>query len=270
MAQLSIAVTSKFYGKVGGKFVADRIWVKNSGARLVKVTRVYLKPDWLEKEYWYKEPSAKISPEGRKKFKFNGIEIPLHARVGTHKLKIGIWYSILQDSGWSEVYGLEVSEDSTLEISKAPDLSYKVFVSHSNSQLDKTVIDSIESCLNGFGVSTFVAEKINQAGDNLWSKIRNGIDESDCVVVVWSKDGSESGDVREEIGYAFGKEKKVIPISETELKGSIKGSEYMKLDRGHLSSTLDELAKKIHSLAIGKTQIASTSDATSPDKPPKA
>jgi nucleoside 2-deoxyribosyltransferase len=102
----------------------------------------------------------------------------------------------------------------------------------------------------------FIAEKVNQAGENLWSKIRKGIDESDCVLVLWSKGGSESGDVREEIGYAFGKEKRVIPMSETELKGSIKGSEFFKVDRSDLKTTIADMTTKKHSLAKGKAETA--------------
>jgi len=93
-------------------------------------------------------------------------------------------------------------------------------------------------------------------GEWLWSKIETEIRKSDSILVLWTKHGARSGDVREEIGIAVGvgKYEQIIPVVEggEDLKGSRKGKEWAPLDRtdpkkgiiGAIEKILKEAEKK--------------------------
>ena len=76
----------------------------------------------------------------------------------------------------------------------------------------------------------------------VWEKINQEIGVRDRMVVLCTKDGTKSGDVREEIGIAIGlnKKGKIVPIVENGVTppGSLLGMEFSNLDRNNIKESL--------------------------------
>lgn len=70
-------------------------------------------------------------------------------------------------------------------------------------------------------------------GTYLWDRLEREIKNSDCVVVLWTFNGSKSQYVNQEIGAAKSFEKKIIPIvrGNQPIVGAIEGLEWIPHDR---------------------------------------
>lgn len=90
-------------------------------------------------------------------------------------------------------------------------MAYKVFISHSCR--DRGLVMSLANLLSRFGVEVTVAEWYLSPGEPIGKKVFEQIDESDCVVVLLTRNGIRSSWVQQEIGHAM-KKKPVIPIVE--------------------------------------------------------
>jgi hypothetical protein len=101
-------------------------------------------------------------------------------------------------------------------------------------------------------------ESDNQAGEILWDKILREITLSDVFLVLWTKDGSKSGDIREEIGIALGSNKKIIPVVQSGIPvfGSLKsrGIEWIAYKPKNEINALSDALTKIMDLAKSKEE----------------
>jgi len=77
----------------------------------------------------------------------------------------------------------------------------------------------------------------------LWQKIEAAIRRADAILILWTEKGSQSGDIREEIGIAIGakRTKRIIPLVQKALttQGSLIGLEHVPLD---IDKPLDALS----------------------------
>ena len=80
----------------------------------------------------------------------------------------------------------------------------------------------------------------------MWQKIESAIRRADAILILWTEKGSQSGDIREEIGIAIGakRTKRIIPLVQTGLttQGSLMGLEYVPLD---IDNPLDALSTAV-------------------------
>lgn len=126
-----------------------------------------------------------------------------------------------------------------------------IFVSHSMGENDKGILDDLEKRL-GPGVELFVAEWNPSPGQPLKRKIQRALLKSDLVLAILSKDGARSEWVNQEIGFAIGNGKTVIPMRERGVspKAFIGDLEWITFDRENpeeaLRVTTDYL-EKLHS-----------------------
>lgn len=106
-------------------------------------------------------------------------------------------------------------------------MALRVFISHSIR--DFNLIMLLKYCLEHSGIEVYVFEESPQPGIPISDKVTKAIDTSDCVVAFMTIDGSRSEWVQNEIGYAKGKGKMIIPIVEqgVTVRGFLGGLEYI-------------------------------------------
>jgi hypothetical protein len=200
------------------------------------ITRVGLKFDWKGTGTFYKDCIKEIQPGASVCLPKIPFSIGLKASVGPHEYRAGIIYKLLIKSIWEsqceDFMWCEPCKHTMIEKAKKRD--FKVFVSHSNANIDVSLLKTTETTFRNLGIKTYVAENKPKPGNNLWKKIERGIRNADAVLVLWTTNGSESGDIREEIGLAVGsgKTKRIIALVQAPLKtrGSLIGVEHVPLD----------------------------------------
>ncbi|MCH7969313.1 MAG: toll/interleukin-1 receptor domain-containing protein [Thaumarchaeota archaeon] len=167
----------------------------------------------------------------------------LRARDWSNFFNVGIKYRELQNGKkWSQSKWYVQEPHDYLLVDQTPKRNVKVFISHSNSTKDQATISKLDELLTKAGFTSYVAERNPKLGNNLWEKIHLEIIDCECFIVLFTKDGATSGDVREEMGIAVGLNKKdrIIPIVESDVTspGSLTGMEHSKLDRNNINESL--------------------------------
>jgi hypothetical protein len=89
-----------------------------------------------------------------------------------------------------------------------------IFLSHYSGARDVPLVTALLSALPQYGIEPFVAERHRQPGRLVTDKIREALDTSEIVVVLFTKDGHASAAVNQEVGYATKAGKFVIPLVE--------------------------------------------------------
>jgi hypothetical protein len=206
---------------------------KNPSKYSVHITSVLMQFDWMKKgEYLRQNCNILLSPNQTKNIPKFEFEIPIDTKVGSHSLKIGVDIGALIDSEWVK-FGISFGKPSDhILVSKHPKRDFKVFVSHSNDPRDKRLLNLTENLLDCCGLDAYVAEK-KLDNIQLWSKIKREVWNSDSILLLWTKQAAKSADVREEIGIAVGMDKsdQIVSIAEVDLRGSLKGKEFVPLNR---------------------------------------
>ena len=87
---------------------------------------------------------------------------------------------------------------------------YKVFISHSTKDLG--LVNIISGFLRTHGVIVYIAKYFPEPGKPLAQKIMENIKDSDCLLVLLSKDSTPSEWVQQEIGAAKMSKKLIIPL----------------------------------------------------------
>jgi hypothetical protein len=135
-------------------------------------------------------------------------------------------------------------------------MSYKVFISHSSR--DQGLVISLANLLTRFGIEVYVAEWYLSPGEKLDSKVFREIDNSNCMVVLLTQNGTRSNWVQQEIGYALSKGKHIIPLVEDgttgEALGALRGREYIKYDPYQPQQALVTLSDYIKRLKLDKEE----------------
>lgn len=100
---------------------------------------------------------------------------------------------------------------------------YDIFLSH--SERDDNLIQMIAYSLKTIGLEIYVEEYETNYGKNLVDSVCEAIDGSTCFLVVLTKQSINSQWVNQEIGYAYAREKPIIPVKVDKIKilGMIEG-----------------------------------------------
>jgi hypothetical protein len=111
-------------------------------------------------------------------------------------------------------------------------MALRVFVSHAIGNDELPIVHHLAAALLGVGVEAYLGVYDREPGSPLGAKIQRSIDASDLVVVLLTKKGVESAWVNQEVGYAIGRGKKVLPFVEKGLdtEGMLHGVEYFVFD----------------------------------------
>jgi O-acetyl-ADP-ribose deacetylase len=88
----------------------------------------------------------------------------------------------------------------------------KVFISHAFADNDLALL--LKKHLMERGISGYLAQENDVFGEQLQTKIRKAVSDSDYLVAIMTKNARESAAVQQEIGYASGKHIKIIIMSE--------------------------------------------------------
>jgi hypothetical protein len=135
-------------------------------------------------------------------------------------------------------------------------MAYKVFISHSCR--DQGLVISLANVLSKFGVEVYVAEWYLAPGERIEKKIFDMIGQSDCAIVLLTRDGIRSNWVQHEVGYVLGAGKQLIPIVE---KGtaprdlaSLQGREYIEYDPSRPDLALVKASTYVKSLKLRKAE----------------
>lgn len=225
---------------------------KNSGEVLLHIYRFGIEFEWQRKaEYWWsKKCDIFLKPGEDIELPVVRFTIPIDIEPGTYKYRIGVrtesWDETIEQK-WIDHGIMWVTKEFEIEIVYHPDRKYQIFISHSNHKEDKQMVKSLDTLLANNGISCFIAEEIPKYGEILWKKIKSGIISADRVIILWTKHGAKSEDVREELGITVGARKRFIPIIEKKVKpkGSLIGTEHASLDRDNYKDVFVSLAKEL-------------------------
>lgn len=139
-------------------------------------------------------------------------------------------------------------------------MAYKVFISHSTR--DQGLVISLANLLSKFGVEVSVAEWYLTPGERLDRKVFELIEESDCIVVLLTRDGIRSNWVQQEIGYSLQCNKRFIPIVEKDINpkdlAALQGREYIEYDSNQSQQALIKLSTYVKSLKLKKDEQEKT------------
>ena len=178
------------------------------------------------------------------------VQIPFQvgtwANTGINIFDAGVEYGTTQPRHFSRAK-LELGAGRVVVVESEPN-GKRIFVSHSNSLADASVVRRMRKKLRDIGFEPYIAEDDPRAGNNLWTKILGGIKSSQLVIVLWTESGAKSCDVREEVGMAVAMAIKLVPVVEVDLAGSMKGLEYVPLEREDLENSIAVVAERVASL----------------------
>ncbi len=116
----------------------------------------------------------------------------------------------------------------------------------------------IASQFRSYEVAPIIASQIRPAviSQTLPDKIRNLILQSDCVLAILTQNGLNSKFVQQEIGFALGQNKAVIPFvkrgTRTEELALLQGREYISIDWNNLESSFSKLHNWVYNLKKSK------------------
>jgi nucleotide-binding universal stress UspA family protein len=218
--------------------------IQNNTTLRMLVTKVCISFDWTQHEFFYEACNIEIAPRANATLPDISFEIGLDASLATHEYKAGVSYKLLKEKQWRKQPGdvTWCQSGKHLMVVKSPSRNFQVFISHSNDPSDEALVkkttDSLESC----GMHPYVAELTPEPGQPLWKKIQTAIRKADAILILWTRAGSLSGDIREEIGLAIGakRTKRIIPLVELGLgtRGSLVGLEHIPLDLSNPAKAL--------------------------------
>ncbi len=131
-------------------------------------------------------------------------------------------------------------------------MAYRIFLSHSFS--DETTVKEIEQSINQPEFSLYVAEADRRYGESLPSKIEAEIDGCDAVLVLITRQNGESASVNQEVGYALGRSKLVVPLVEEGAKTGVllQGLEFVAFSLNKLQEALGNINEYFGKLASDK------------------
>lgn len=234
--------------------------ITNNTKQKMLVTEVGLNFDWMGAQYWYKDCNIEIAPNDKVDLPPVPFTIQLQASTGTHLYKPGVVCKLLTESGWELQNGgiAYVGHGRHIMVTEASTRNFEVFISHSNSKKDNPLLDKTIESFSKCGIKTYIAERSPQPGYPLWQKIEAAIRRADAILILWTENGSQSGDIREEIGIAIGARKsgRIIPLVQTDLatRGLLTGLEHVPLDTNNPLEALSTAVSKAIEWADKKEQ----------------
>lgn len=135
----------------------------------------------------------------------------------------------------------------------------QLFISHSSK--DRDWVELVRKRIEASGFSAYLAEyDVTGIGHDLSPKIQEAIKSSAAVVVVLTGNAAASGIVREEIGFALGRSKLVVPLVTPDVAqnpaalGMLNGREYIPFDIDDPQDGLIKLTDWVNTFARHKQQ----------------
>lgn len=130
----------------------------------------------------------------------------------------------------------------------------QLFISHSSR--DREWVELVQKRIEASGYGAYLAEyDLSGIGRDLSPKIQQAITNSAAVVVVLTQNAAGSSIVREEIGFALGKKKLVVPLVTAEVAsdgaslGMLSGREYIPFDIDNPQEGLIKLTDWVNAFA---------------------
>ncbi|HEY1820174.1 MAG TPA: toll/interleukin-1 receptor domain-containing protein [Trebonia sp.] len=127
----------------------------------------------------------------------------------------------------------------------------ELFLSHASK--DAQAVGMVRVQVEALGVQVYLAEHDNQAGDRLSAKVEQAISRCDAMLVLLTASGYDSRYVQQEIGFAKGRGKLIIPLLDPALTnadlGLLDDIEYILFDSGSPSDGLARLGERVDALA---------------------
>lgn len=122
-------------------------------------------------------------------------------------------------------------------------MGYRVFLSHSMAEEDRDLVAQISAVIQTHGVDCYIAARDYHLGRSLPEKVETNIRSSDSLVALLTQGGAHRDWVNQEIGFAQGQRKLIIPVVEVGVEpgGFLAGIEYVQLDRGNAAHGLQVL-----------------------------
>jgi hypothetical protein len=131
----------------------------------------------------------------------------------------------------------------------------QLFISHSSK--DREWVELVSKRIEAGGFSAYLAEyDLSGVGGELTPKIQTAIEGSAAVVVVLTENAAGSPIVRDEIGFALGRGKPVIPLvtpgvaQSAAALGMLNGREYIPFDIKDAHEGLIKLTDWVNSFAM--------------------
>jgi len=121
-------------------------------------------------------------------------------------------------------------------------MAYKVFISH--SVRDIQYVKLLEMILKRCNIEAYIAERDEQYGRILSQKIKRNIENSDTVLVLWTRNSKHSAYVNQEIGYAEKCSKRIVPLVEEGVTpaGFLEGREYASFNEYNIKEAMEKIA----------------------------
>lgn len=134
-------------------------------------------------------------------------------------------FSPPQGTGLSPDQVRQVVEE-TVKVMKSNDQteyreSNTVFVSHSFHDDDKKLAEILKDKLEESDIEAYLAEKEKRYGYIISGKIKEAIRNCYCVVVILTKNSVISASVNQELGYAMGINRDIIPMVKDDVKEKV-------------------------------------------------
>lgn len=131
-------------------------------------------------------------------------------------------------------------------------MAYRLFVSHGFR--DTLILERLRSSFSQPGIQLYVAEADPRYGESLPKKIEKAIDSADAVLVVMTKQASESASVNQEIGYAKKAGKQIIALVEqgASIGVLLQGIEYLLFSIDKLADAAERVVNYVETVVEKK------------------
>lgn len=198
--------------------------------------------------------SIQVGPGERRQVMKVSVVIGPWAEVAGATGTLRIAYQAKTGFDWGNQETGEFPQGSALTITDARPTGRKIFISHTNRDRDRAVVEAAARAVRKLGFEPYVSEEDPRLGDNLWRKILDQVRHCNGLIFLLTDDGARSCDMREELGYARmrnavgdGEAVKIVPIVEegVDPSGSFKGEEYKPVDLGRPRLLADRIASII-------------------------
>lgn len=143
-----------------------------------------------------------------------------------------------------------------------------VFISHSVGPVELPIVEKLSAVLTGTGVTPYLAMYDRQAGVLLSAKVQEHIRQSDVLLAVLTAKGTEAAWVHDEIGFALGKDLRVLPFVEkgVDVKGMLKGVEAYEFDPSAPEGAIERVTHDLALLSERKERASLTKQLEDMDK----
>lgn len=131
-------------------------------------------------------------------------------------------------------------------------VAYQLFVSHSFR--NEELVNELQSSFKQPGIELYVAESDPQYGSPLAAKIEQAIDTCDALLVVMTKDASNSASVNQEVGYGKKSGKLIIALVEEGVNPGVflQGIEQLRFSLDRLTDALNRVVDYVEGKAKKK------------------